>query len=34
MIGTCSIGPDSGDPSTSVVDTKFRYALSNLKDVR
>lgn len=25
MVGTCSLGPDSGDSSTSVVDTKFRF---------
>lgn len=25
MVGTCSLGPDSGDSGTSVVDTKFRF---------
>lgn len=24
MVGTCSLGPDSADSTTSVVDTKFR----------
>lgn len=24
MVGTCSMGPDSADSTTSVVDTKFR----------
>lgn len=26
MVGSCSMGPDSGDSTTSVVDTKFRFA--------
>lgn len=25
MVGTCSLGPDSDDSNTSVVDTKFRF---------
>lgn len=25
MVGTCSLGPDSADSTTSVVDTKFRF---------
>lgn len=26
MVGTCSLGPDTADSTTSVVDTKFRLA--------
>jgi len=34
MVGTCSLGPDSGDSSTSVVDTKFRVrGVTNLRVV-
>jgi choline dehydrogenase-like flavoprotein len=34
MVGTCSLGPDSGDSTTSVVDTKFRVrGVSNLRVV-
>ncbi|KAJ6635171.1 4-pyridoxate dehydrogenase [Pseudolycoriella hygida] len=34
MVGTCGMGPDSGDSSTSVVDTKFRVrGVSNLRVV-
>lgn len=25
IVGTCSLGPDSADANTSVVDTKFRF---------
>lgn len=31
MVGTCSLGPDSGDSSTSVVDTKFRFENGRMK---
>lgn len=27
MVGTCRLGPDTGDSTTSVVDTKFRFVL-------
>ncbi|KAG4076679.1 hypothetical protein HA402_001966 [Bradysia odoriphaga] len=34
MVGTCSMGPDSGDSTTSVVDTQFRVrGVSNLRVV-
>jgi len=34
MTGTCSLGPESGDSNTSVVDTKFRVrGVSNLRVV-
>lgn len=29
MVGTCSLGPESGDSATSVVDTKFRLKSVN-----
>lgn len=34
MVGTCSMGPDAGDSTTSVVDTQFRVrGVSNLRVV-
>lgn len=27
MVGTCSLGADSSDSNTSVVDTKFRFEI-------
>ncbi len=29
MVGTCSLGPDTDDSNTSVVDTKFRLVNQN-----